>query len=285
MEHLRFKNADLQKQIELQGYARFPLLNSGEVAKLLSQYQAGIADEKSGFHCTMFSPNESYRTSVDKLIKETVKRSLTDQIEGAHMLYANFMVKEADTGSNFYVHQDWTYVDESKTSSWAIWVPLVDLTENNGALHVVPESHKMTNYFRGPGIADALEGLHDVIRNELGVPLYLKAGEAVVWNHRLVHYSPANLSSTSRVAATVILVPEEAQVLHCRAGSDELEVDVYKATTDFYVNYDIQNGPELPPMKQFNTEKIAYAEKEFKQLVGKGEEQAGLLRRVMNLFN
>jgi hypothetical protein len=282
---LRFKNTDFQKQIEHQGYVQFPFLSEVEVENLLSEYQTGITDEKAGFHCTMFSPNGDYRRSVDQLIKEAFVKSLTDKIEGAKMLYSNFMVKESGDGSDFFIHQDWTYVNEDKVSSWAIWVPLVDLTDNNGALHVVPGSHRMKNNFRGPGVADALDGLQDVIRNELGSPLKLKAGEAVVWDHRLVHYSPANLSPKSRVAATVILVPEGEQILHCRAAGAELEVDVHEVDTDFYMNYEIDKGPVLPPIKRVNTGSITCAEREFKQLIGRGKKQAGIASKIMNLFN
>ena len=283
--HLKFKNAVFQKQIEEQGYVQFPLLTKPEVEELLSQYKTGMTDEKSGFHCTMFSRESGYRKSVDKLIKESFSERLTDNIEGAKMLYANFMVKEPDEGSDFFVHQDWTYVDETKTRSWAIWVPLVDLTDENGALCVVPCSHRMKNIYRGPGIAAALDGLHGLIRNELGKPLKLKAGEAVVWDHRLVHYSPANVSSDSRVAATVVLVPEGEEVVHCRAEGGELEVGIYQTETEFYMNYEIEKGPASQPIRQVKIDRITYSENEFKQFADQSPEPTGLFRKVMNLFN
>ena len=282
---LRFKNADLQKQIEHEGYVQFPLLSKGKVDELLDGYAAGVIDEKSGFHCTMFNSDNEYRKSVNRSIKEVFDEALLGVVVGADMLYANFMVKEPDEGSDFYVHQDWTYVDENKASSWAIWVPLVDLTDSNGALHVVPGSHRMENNFRGPGVADALEGLHDVIRNEFGVPLYLKAGEAVVWNHKLVHYSPPNRSTESRVAATVVLVPKGEQVVHCRAGKSDLDVDIHEVVEDFYMNYEIEKGPEGSPVRRVSFDRILYSEKEFKQLINGGNQPSGLLSKVMSFFN
>jgi len=53
------------------------------------------------------------------------------------------------------VHQDMTLVDESKFSGINIWVPLVDLTEKNGVLQVLPGSHRIFPRYRGstiPGI-------------------------------------------------------------------------------------------------------------------------------------
>ena len=281
---LRFRNQELQQRIEESGYVTIPFLNHEQVENLFALYQES-AQDASGFHCTMFNPDKDYRRSVDAQIKGSISDKLTELIEGANMLYANFLVKEPGEESNFFVHQDWTYVDESKSSSWAIWIPLIDTDLSNGALHLVPSSHRMKNHFRGPGIADALDGLHDIIRSEHGIAVNLKAGEAVIWDHRVVHYSPANLSKDRRVAATVILTPRGEKVIHCRATSNPLEVDIFDVNTEFYMNYEIDGIPASKPVKRFIIDSPVVTQSEFKQLIGISDKSEGIFSKVKSLFN
>jgi ectoine hydroxylase-related dioxygenase (phytanoyl-CoA dioxygenase family) len=44
--------------------------------------------------------------------------------------------------------------------------------------------------------------------------LSMKAGDAIIYDHKLFHGSPANLKSTSRLAINLAMIPQETQSLH-----------------------------------------------------------------------
>lgn len=260
---LVFKDEQLQRKFDDMGFVRLNVLSQDETKRLLSSYEALPRPRESGFHCTMFSPEEDLRTSVDAIIKDALVDKLNAHFVQHTALYGNFMVKEPGVESEWFVHQDWAYVDETEHVSVAVWVPLIDLTEENGVLCVVPGSHKIPNIVRGPGVTDPWTDLHQIIKEDCHEKIILKAGEAIVWHHRLVHFSPPNLSSTARVAATLIYTPFDVPVIHYWKNSSipGTMVNKYAIGSNFFMKYDIVNEPteasflgksesDFPPISQ-----------------------------------
>ncbi|MCF8463358.1 MAG: phytanoyl-CoA dioxygenase family protein [Flavobacteriales bacterium] len=244
-----FTDKQLQRHFDDFGFVRINLLNLEETEELLNSYEALPRPRESGFHCTMFSPDADLKTSVDSIIKNALVEKLKPHFKQHTALYGNFMVKEPGEESDWFVHQDWTYVDEAQHVSVAVWVPLVDLTEKNGVLCVVPGSQKIPNTVRGPGVHDPWTDLHQVIKEEYHEKVFLKAGEAIVWHHRLVHFSPPNMSDEPRIAATLICTPTNVPVYHY--WKDPLQQGTlarkYQVDCRFFMNYDIVNEPANVP--------------------------------------
>jgi hypothetical protein len=255
----------IQHRLNRLGYASFMSLSSSEIGQLVDAYNSLLPKTRIGFHCSMFSPNPDYRRAVDSAIRKVAVRVVSELFSGYRILYANFMVKEPGPDGDFFVHQDWTYVDETRSQSIALWFPLMDVTADNGALHVVPGSHKMKNVYRGPGVYDPLLNIHEDIRHELGVPIPLKAGEILAWDHRLVHYSLPNISDSARLAATVILIPADEQVLHCR-GTEDGKMNIYEVDTEFFMTCSVHELPGGEPLHSFSYTYSALEAGQFKQL-------------------
>src|SRR5690606_33637734 len=81
-------------------------------------------------------------------------------------------------------HQDMSFVDESRFRSYAIWIPLVGTSLENGALQVLPGSHLVLDNLRvmpgdPPWFKDGLEG----IDTSDFVVLETEPGQVVVWDH------------------------------------------------------------------------------------------------------
>jgi hypothetical protein len=193
----------------------------------------------------MFSPDEALKTKVSQVVKRALSEKLSSVFCTHNALYGNFMVKEPGEASDWFVHQDWTYVDETKHESVAVWVPLVDLTLTNGVICVVPGSHRIENMVRGPGVNDPWKSLHQQIREQYHEKVFLKAGEALIWHHRLVHFSPANVTEKPRVAATLIYTPINVPVYHFwkHPSEEGAMARKYMVSPDFYMNYDIVHEP------------------------------------------
>lgn len=238
--------------LDKDGFVVIPFLDTPEICRLIEIYR-GIVYPKDhkGFHATMFHEDKNLKENIDNQIKSVFSKAFQNKFSKSYkVLYTNFMVKEPGTESAMKWHQDWTYVDESMYKSFAIWIPLLDLNEKNGAFTVAPKSHKMNNHVRGPGVEDSFINESWVKDHYSVKPLYLKAGEAVIWNHRLLHSSPANITETPRIAATAIIVPASCETIHYYRYKNEKFLRLYKTDTSFYTQNDIRNLPHAPLIKR-----------------------------------
>jgi ectoine hydroxylase-related dioxygenase (phytanoyl-CoA dioxygenase family) len=226
------------------GFCSFPLLNEGQVNSLLTTYKENTPESFKGFHPTMFYDDYNYRKRMNEFILDIFSPIVEEITDGRFkVLYGNFMVKEPDESSAMKIHQDWTYVDENLHNSFAFWIPLCDLNTENGAFNVVPYSHKAENLQRGPGTFCPFYEHKELIEQKFSKTIYLKAGEAVCWNHRLAHYSPANRSSEERIAVTIIIVPKNVEAFHYIKPDSENKIYKYSVSDNFYNTYKIGHLP------------------------------------------
>lgn len=240
-----FKNDEINRAISENGFAIVPFANEDTMQELYSFYKTLQNPDAKGTYVTMFNPSAAYRTAIDTKIKQLCGNTVTDLMNGYRVLYSNFMVKQPGPEGDFPVHQDWTYVDESKHTSIAFWIPLQDVDADNGALHVVKGSHKFITALRGPYVHEPFGGMSQLIKSEFAQAVKLKAGEALVWDHRLIHFSLPNVSAVPRMAFTLIAVPEQVQALHCYSipNTGGTSVQKYAVDTNFYMNYSIGQEP------------------------------------------
>lgn len=241
-----FRNEIVNTQIAVNGYAVVPFASPAQVKELTEVYYQLPGSNARGTHVTMFNASVEYRKVVDENIKTICSDNVAALFSGYRALFANYMVKEPGPEGDFPLHQDWTYVDESKFSSYAIWVPLCDVNELNGALSVVPGSHKLVTALRGPYVYEPFSRIGEVIKEKYSKPIRLRAGEALIWDHRLIHFSRPNYSDKARLALTLIMVPGEAPVIHCFAQeeSNGTVIEKYRANTEFFLRYTIGKRPE-----------------------------------------
>jgi hypothetical protein len=131
-----------------------------------------------------------------------------------------FIVKRKGADTTFPIHQDWNVVDETSHRAFNMWIPLHDVDEHNGALWIVKGSHKFPNHVRGPGyLFPKLYHLEDTIR-PLMTPMKMKAGQALIFYHRVLHGSPPNQGETPRSVVAVSILPK-AVPLHIFFQQDE----------------------------------------------------------------
>ncbi len=243
-----FSDIHINKVVERNGFAVVPFASAEELQDLKLFYNTLPETNSKGTYVTMFHPSYEYRKKVEQKIRQLFAAKAEKMLINYRVLFTNYMVKEPGPEGGFPVHQDWTYVDETKYASYAFWIPLSDVGVTNGALHVVPGSHKFITHLRGPFVHEPFRELSEEIKKKYSQPVNLKAGEALIWDHRLIHYSLPNLSNQPRIAFTLILVPENVEVIHCFGKNNPSksidEVEVFDVDTTFYLNYIISNRPE-----------------------------------------
>jgi len=262
------KHKNINIQLNELGFCTFPILNDSQVNSLLSAYKESTPNSLKGFHPTMFYEDFEYRKKINNFISGVLSPLIEEMTEGRYqVLYGNFMVKEPDESSAMKIHQDWTYVDETISNSFAFWIPLCDLNTENGAFNVVPYSHKAENLQRGPGTFCPFYEHRELIEQKFSKTLYLKAGEAVCWNHRLAHYSPANKSSEARVAVTVIVVPKNVEISHYIKPDSENKIYKFSVFDNFYDKYKIGQFPLEHANSVENYSRTTYTKKQIIELL------------------
>lgn len=241
-----FRNNKLQAQFQRDGYVVISGVFKNEYAELLNFYKNNLPSfDHGGFHSTHFFKDRAYKRSVHETIKSLFWSKLEAFFSDYDLIFANFMVKEPRPDSVMPLHADWTYVNEDKFVSLGIWCPLVDTNEMNGMLGVIPFSHDLASNTRGPKIVSAVGEFNEYIIKKYGKLLSLKAGDAVIYNHRLLHFSESNISNTTRVAVNLVAVPAKAEVYHYLSLEYEKGIRKYIVKSeDFFLNYDHFEEPD-----------------------------------------
>lgn len=235
-------NLTLDEQLATQGFVVVPFLDTEQVQTLLQFFYANHRSELPGFYATAHSSDLAFRKQMNDQIKAVFEPAIARNFQNCNALGGSYVVKSKSQEERLHPHQDWNIVDEAEYRSFNIWVPLVDLTQKNGAIRVVPGSHLWLDNFRGPQIPDGL-GAHNETIWEHMQTLNMKAGEALIYDHRLYHASYPNLTDELRIATVFGIIPKDAQMFYYYGKDDAVEV--YESSLDFFMEGDIQKGPEI----------------------------------------
>lgn len=241
-------NVALDKTLAREGYVVVPFLEQADIHTLRDFFFENHAKDIPGFYATAHSTDIPFRKKMNDKIKAVFEKSITTYFHNCLALGGSYVVKSKSQEERLHPHQDWNIVDESKHRSFNIWVPLVDLNENNGAIRVLPGSHLWVDNFRGPNIPDQLGTYNESIWQHMQT-LNMKAGEALIYDHRLFHASYPNKTDELRVATVFGIIPQDAQMYYYFGVGDA--VNVYESSVDFFMEGNIQKGHEV--LKKVNT--------------------------------
>ncbi len=232
----------LDEQLLKDGYVVVPFLDEKRVKELFEFFYAHHANEIPGFYATAHSIDIPFRKKMNEQIKTVFEEPIKTFFNNCKPLGGSYVVKSKSQEERLHPHQDWNIVNENEFRSFNIWVPLVDLNEENGAIRVVPGSHLWVNNFRGPNIPDYFSNYNETIWQHMQT-LNMNAGEALIYDHRLFHSSFANKTDNLRIATVFGIIPDEAQMFYY-FGKGEA-VDVYESNVNFFMEGNIQKGPDV----------------------------------------
>jgi hypothetical protein len=250
----------LEEKFQADGYVIIPFLSPEEVESLKEAYFKTL-DESGGrlgpddenhqtnseitYDFTFIDKNIDYKRKVFEMITDGFEDRYANQLDNYKPIIANYIRKKTN-GGEVPMHQNWAFVDEKKCASVSIWCPLVDSNAENGTLEVVPGSHKRYGEVRGPMIQSELLGLEKEIIDKHMVPINIEAGNAVILDDSIVHYSSPNATEGLRLAIQLILIPAEEDSIHYHMdlSKDRSKVEVLRADTEFYMKFNPWKKPD-----------------------------------------
>lgn len=255
-----FKNIEIQAELEENGYVVVPFLNPLEVENLNSFYNSiHTADEPPNFyeniHMTSWCSDNTYKQKISSGLTQLFEEASNKCFENVRRLNHVFIVKRRGTDTNFKVHQDWNVIDESKYQSANVWVALHDVDKFSGALWVLKRSHKINRRVRGAGYLFPEYGDYTKILEQNAVSVKLKAGEAIVFYHSVIHGSPPNLSKKNREAACFTIIPKVAPLCIYFQQKKGDPLQQHEPEDDFMFKYNqlrvesTQIAPSAKPVK------------------------------------
>ncbi len=257
-----FKDSDLQHDFERDGYVVLPLLTSAQVASLTGFYneKTQIVDNKgvSFYSIINMNKNDALVKEIDSKIKDAVLPELNRFLVSYEVMIATFLVKQPKQDSAVGFHQDLTLVDETKFTGANLWLARQDVTVGNGAMTVIPGSHLLTNSIRPlPDFPVFFEDYRDEL-HQYARTIDLKAGEAILFNHQLIHGSSGNYSGEPRLSVIMPVKSEAAQWQYYYASSPGQPLEKYFIDFDSYYKIEKNGKPDA--------EVVGYAPFDFPRL-------------------
>lgn len=267
-----FVDTTLQANFETSGFVIVNLLNEVDLTSLLETYNQYFGENVFDHFTTsnVFLPLEikyEIANNIDKIVSPKLAQLMCNTTfwPGA------FLIKPPGKDSEFKAHQDWTFVDEEKFISGNVWIPLCDVSIHNGCLSVI-ESSQYPNIksIRSQTIPDFFHTNRELIKPFLK-PIHLKAGQALIFNHSLIHHSCSNNSGVNRIAVSKGFNSAEATLLHYLKTTDQT-AELYEMPKDFVFSYynleDLKHKPINGKMiKKFTYSDKYYSESEIIEII------------------
>jgi len=251
------RDPDLDQRFASEGFATTRLLAAEGVATLLDAVRAlspadgfrpdGTGDNQRRYHCTFLDESRGYRRAFDELVRRTFYSPLRDLLPGYEILTSNLYVKPPGTGE-FEIHQNWPTVPSMSTTTVTVWCPLQDVDTANGTIHVVPRSHRIVPDIAAITADKYFLDFYDELIDHWLVPVPLAAGECVVFDDTLLHWSDRNRSEDDRWAVQIELIPSGADpvVYFLDTDHDPPRFELYRAGPDFYLDHGVSQLVQRP---------------------------------------
>lgn len=232
------RDAALTDTLYDEGFAVVPFLNADDLERLRAVYhqEHKISSETGGIFYSLYSQNLDYRARVNAEVGAVMEPHLQAFFHSYKTVLNGFIIKPPGPKSGFLIHQDTTGLDESKYSTLSVWVPLWDIGPEDGALCLVRRTHKMFYPYRGISFAFPFEKIHSTVKRYLE-PVYMKAGEALIFDQRTLHASLPNKSDKNRVVVVSGLFPQEAEFTMCYRENESAPIEIYRQEDDFILKY------------------------------------------------
>jgi ectoine hydroxylase-related dioxygenase (phytanoyl-CoA dioxygenase family) len=153
-------------------------------------------------------------TWLDELIRHPDILDAVEDILGPNLLVwgSSFFTKEAFDRSYVSWHQDSTYWGLDPADIVTAWIAFSDSTAENGAMRVIPGSHKLDQiahrdtFAEGNLLSRGQEVAVEVDESRARM-LELQAGEMSLHHVRLIHGSDPNPSDKRRIGFAIRYVP------------------------------------------------------------------------------
>lgn len=231
-----FRNPDLQRQFDEDGFVQIQLMLPEDIAALREMYGQFFPESPQAFHSSSYLSDFEKKKEISDAIVAVLSPRIAEIFQDYTVFGSAFLTKNTGKSGQMPMHQDWTIVDEKEAIAVNIWTPLQAADAVNGSLQVLKGSHAFLPVLRAPSLPFFYESYQEAIQENLTL-LEVQAGEAVVLNQATIHASPPNMSEEVRLAITTGLKTAGAPMrFHYETEPGKLEV--FAMEDDFLLRFE-----------------------------------------------
>ncbi len=236
-----FANPKIEGDFTRDGYVVLPLLDAEGVERLKAAYCENVPELPDPFFMTGMGTDLERRKRLGGALYGVLGPPLTELMPNFTVITGrNFVVKRgADEASRMPMHQDLTFVDQNVERGVHIWIPLVDVNQENGCLKVTPKSHRLMNHIAAIGsLMTPFDAVREIFEEDCTVSVPMKAGEALFFDERLIHGSEPNKIPAVRPAANIAFVRNGTkQRAHFVNPKTPGVLDIFEVDHEFAIQY------------------------------------------------
>ena len=281
-----FNDDSLQDSFLHAGYVQVPMLPPEDVAYILSRLSSLRPDDgftpaaanewDRTYHCSFLDTSVEYKRRTHELIKSIFTPYIAEYLHGYEVLNCNFYVKPPGTGT-FAIHQNWPALADLNDTTVTVWCPLVDVVASNGALQFVEGSHKILPHVEGPNSPAYFSNFRPELIKKYLKPHPMSAGEALIFDDGLIHWSANNDSVEARIAIQILCVPADAQPVYLFEDPAHPErLEIIEVDSDFFVTSQVGDlmvrQPHWKHLGYKDNKNRQITEAEFAELLARGDE-------------
>jgi hypothetical protein len=190
--------------------------DQGEVADELKaiydHYCAPQLSEGVKFYYSLMNP-PAFNLELKEKVAGVLAKVYNTFLKNYHAFSESVMVKKSHDFSELFLHQDWSYVEEKKSISATLWLPLQSVTAENGAFFFIKGSHLWFNNLRSPTIPSIrIQALPEYAH--LLETVNVCKGQLLFFHPALWHGSHPNQSADHRAVVAAIVKPQKDPLLY-----------------------------------------------------------------------
>jgi ectoine hydroxylase-related dioxygenase (phytanoyl-CoA dioxygenase family) len=195
-------------------YAPVPALTATEARAIRDRLERFEAEAGGVLAGKLRHKSHLLFTWLNDLIRHPRILDAVEDILGPNILCwgSSFFIKEMRDPGFVSWHQDSTYWGLDPADVITAWVALSDSTAENGAMRVIPGSHKLDQIphrdtFRPENLLSRGQEIMVEVDEHQAQMLELKAGEMSLHHVRLIHGSDPNPSGKRRIGFAIRYIP------------------------------------------------------------------------------
>jgi hypothetical protein len=285
MKPVIFKNSAWQSAFDRDGYILLDFIDPAALKTIEGLFYEIHPIVPNGFYSQAFSSDDEVKRTVFSACDDVLSQSIDLHFKDYNKLGSTFLSKGKGEEGKVGVHQDWYVVDETTSYSATIWIPTQDTDETNGTLRVLPGSHLFFDTLRSNNIPLRYRGSEQLLwDNMITVPV--KAGQAFVLNHAVLHASAPNNSDKERLVIAYGIVPKKSS-LSFYFRNEINRIEQYEMPDDFFQKYcNIGQRPTFGKLvKEFDYEVPKASEREMKFLMAQANKIIAEKKGIYELVN
>lgn len=224
----------LMDELRGPGYTIRPLLDAHDVQALAQLVTTLCPPAPKDYYVTAFTDDVSIRRKVHEGVVALVREKVQRLLPGYDILLSQFVTKRArSVNGRLGLHQDYSFGDHDTHQIINLWIPLSDVDTRNACLRVLAGSQHLGHIAAIPPNPSPYDRYRAELENEFMVEKPMAAGDAFIFDPRLLHSTGENVTDQDRIALFLNLVPQgTTPLIHIWDPTVPHRLGVYAVTSD-----------------------------------------------------